>query len=99
MKMGAWRPAVRHDMIPLKQEDLMATNRRVLLKSRPEGEPTRGNFDVVQSPIPEPKHPEYLSRTLWISLDPSMRGRMAKTKRYPANVNRRYPMGCGTVGQ
>ena len=42
----------------------MATNRRVLLKSRPEGEPTHANFDVVESPIPEPKDGEYLSRTI-----------------------------------
>src|SRR5258708_7571475 len=99
MKMGAWRPAVRHDMIPLKQEDLMATNRRVLLKSRPEGEPTRANFDVVESPIPEPKDGEYLSRTIWMSLDPYMRGRMAETKGYAANVNLGDPMVGGTVGQ
>ena len=31
------------------------TNRRVLLKSRPQGEPTRANFDVVDAPVPEPR--------------------------------------------
>ena len=65
---------------------MAATNRRVLLKSRPQGEPTHANFDVVDSPIPEPKDGEYLSRTIWMSLDPYMRGRMAETKGYAANV-------------
>ena len=52
----------------------MATNRRVLLKSRPEGEPTRANFDVVDQPMPEPKAGEYLSGTTWISQDRCVRG-------------------------
>src|SRR5260370_33278006 len=77
----------------------MATNRRVLLKSRPQGEPTHDNFDVVDSPIPEPEDGEYLSRTIWMSLDPYMRGRMAETKGYAANVNLGDALVGGTVGQ
>jgi len=77
----------------------MATNRRVLLKSRPQGEPTPANFDVVEAAIPEPQDGEYLSRTIWMSLDPYMRGRMAETKGYAANVNLGDAMGGGTVGQ
>src|SRR5260370_17156638 len=77
----------------------MATNRRVLLKSRPQGEPTHDNFDVVDSPIPEPEDGEYLSRTIWMSLDPYMRGRMAETKGYAANDNLGDPMVGGTLDQ
>ena len=33
---------------------MTATNRRVLLKSRPQGEPNQANFDIVDAPIPEP---------------------------------------------
>ena len=76
----------------------MASNRRVLLKSRPQGEPTAANFDIVDGPIPEPKDGEYLSRTVWLSLDPYMRGRMAETKGYAANVNLGDAMVGGTVG-
>jgi len=78
---------------------MSASNRRVLLKSRPQGEPTPANFDVVETPIPEPKDGEYLSRTIWMSLDPYMRGRMAEAKGYAANVNLGDPMVGGTVGQ
>jgi hypothetical protein len=76
-----------------------ASNRRVLLKSHPQGEPTAANFDVVESPIPEPKEGEYLSRTIWLSLDPYMRGRMSEARGYAANVKLGDPMVGGTVGQ
>jgi NADPH-dependent curcumin reductase CurA len=77
----------------------MTVNRRVLLKSRPQGEPTPANFEVVDSPVPEPKDGEYLSRTLWLSLDPYMRGRMSEAKGYATNVNLGDAMVGGTVGQ
>jgi NADPH-dependent curcumin reductase len=75
------------------------TNRRVLLKSRPQGEPTSENFEITDTPIPEPKAGEYLSRTIWLSLDPYMRGRMSEAKGYASNVNLGDPMVGGTVGQ
>lgn len=78
---------------------MSATNRRVLLKSRPQGEPTPANFDIVEAPLPEPKDGEYLARTVWLSLDPYMRGRMAESKGYAANVNLGDPMVGGTVSQ
>lgn len=77
----------------------MASNRRVLLNSRPQGEPTDANFAIDEASIPEPKDGEYLSRTIWLSLDPYMRGRMAEAKGYAANVNLGDPMVGGTVGQ
>jgi NADPH-dependent curcumin reductase CurA len=77
----------------------MAANRRVLLKSRPQGEPTPDNFEVVEAPMPEPKEGEYLSRTIWLSLDPYMRGRMSEARGYASNVNLGDPMVGGTVGQ
>ena len=78
----------------------MATmNRRVLLKSRPQGEPSAANFEIVDQPIPEPADGQYLSRTIWLSLDPYMRGRMAEAKGYAANVNLGDAMVGGTVGQ
>lgn len=74
-------------------------NRRVLLKSRPQGEPTPANFDVVDASLPEPADGEYLSRTIWLSLDPYMRGRMSEAKGYASNLNLGDAMIGGTVGQ
>jgi NADPH-dependent curcumin reductase len=78
---------------------MTTTNRRVLLKARPQGEPTPADFQIDEAPIAEPKDGEYLSRTVWLSLDPYMRGRMSEAKGYAANVNLGDVMVGGTVGQ
>jgi NADPH-dependent curcumin reductase CurA len=59
-------------------------NRAWTLASRPSGEPTADDFKLVESPIPEPKHGEVLLRTLYLSLDPYMRGRMRGGPSYAA---------------
>lgn len=51
-------------------------NRQILLASRPQGEPTADNFRIVENAIPDPKAGQLLLRTIYLSLDPYMRGRM-----------------------
>src|SRR6516225_5717923 len=51
------------------------TNRRIVLASRPSGAPRLSDFRLEQSPVPELGDGEVLLRTLWLSLDPYMRGR------------------------
>lgn len=51
-------------------------NRQWVLKSRPDGMPTEADFDLVESGIPSPRHGEVLVKSLWMSLDPYMRGRI-----------------------
>ena len=74
-------------------------NRQILLKSRPEGAPSLDNFELTESPVREPGEGEVLTRTLYLSLDPYMRGRMSAAKSYakPAEVGQ--PMVGGTVGE
>jgi NADPH-dependent curcumin reductase CurA len=74
-------------------------NRQIQLKSRPEGAPGLDNFELVERPVPEPGEGEVLMRTLYLSLDPYMRGRMSAAKSYakPAAVGE--PMVGGTVGE
>lgn len=62
------------------------TNRQILLRSRPVGNPTSENFSVVESEIPAPGEGQLLLRTLYLSLDPYMRGRMSDAKSYAAPV-------------
>ena len=57
-------------------------NRQVLLKRRPEGMPTPGDFDIVDAPLPEPKAGEVLLRGIYLSLDPYMRGRISGVRSY-----------------
>src|SRR5215469_12456230 len=75
------------------------TNRRVLLKSRPVGEPKPTDFEIADSPVPKPQDGEILVRTIWLSLDPYMRGRMNEAKSYAASVDLGQPMVGGTVGE
>jgi len=49
------------------------TNRRVLLRSRPVGEPRPTDFEIVDTPLPSPGEGELLCRTIYLSLDPDMR--------------------------
>jgi NADPH-dependent curcumin reductase CurA len=51
-------------------------NRQILLASRPSGEPTPENFRLVESEASRPGPGQMLLRTLYLSLDPYMRGRM-----------------------
>jgi len=77
----------------------MATNRQVVLKSYPVGEPTAANFEVKDTPVPEPADGQILARTIWLSLDPYMRGRMSERKGYADNVKPGQVMVGGTVSQ
>jgi NADPH-dependent curcumin reductase len=75
------------------------TNRRVLLRSRPVGEPKPTDFEIAEAPMPVPADGDVLVRTIWLSLDPYMRGRMNETRSYVAPVELGQPMVGGTVGE
>jgi NADPH-dependent curcumin reductase len=75
------------------------TNRRIVLASRPEGAPQPGNFRLEQAPAPEPREGEVLLRTLWLSLDPYMRGRISTARSYAKPVEIGEPMVGGTVNE
>ncbi len=74
-------------------------NTRILLASRPHGEPTSDNFTIESAPIPTPGEGEVLLRTIYLSLDPYMRGRMSTAKSYAAPVEIGDVMEGGTVAE
>jgi NADPH-dependent curcumin reductase CurA len=74
-------------------------NRQILLKSRPSGAPSAENFELVERPVAQPGEGEVLMRTLYLSLDPYMRGRMSDAKSYAAPAELGQPMVGGTVGE
>ncbi|MFL6247784.1 MAG: NADP-dependent oxidoreductase [Thermoanaerobaculia bacterium] len=74
-------------------------NRQILLKSRPEGAPTADNFELVETPMPEAGPGQVLRRTIWLSVDPYMRGRMSEAKSYSPPAKLGEPMVGGTVSQ
>ncbi|WP_107853231.1 NADP-dependent oxidoreductase [Oceanimonas marisflavi] len=74
-------------------------NRQLTLASRPVGAPTAANFTLQQTAIPEPAQGQLLLRTVYLSLDPYMRGRMNDAKSYAAPVALGDPMVGGTVSR
>jgi len=76
-----------------------ATSRRVILKSRPAGAPKPSDFEIVEQPLPAPKDGEMLSRTIYLSLDPYMRGRISGVKSYAKGVDPGELMVGGTVSE
>ena len=74
-------------------------NRQVVLASRPNGKPQANNFTIAEAPIPTPGDGQVLSKTIYLSLDPYMRGRMNAGKSYADPVEIDEVMSGGTVGQ
>ena len=75
------------------------TNRRVVLAARPEGMPRPSDFRLESAPAPEPGEGQALLRTLYLSLDPYMRGRMAQGPSYAAPMEVGDVMVGGVVGE
>lgn len=78
---------------------MAAMNRRIVLASRPNGEPKPEDFRLEEVPVPTPGPGEVLLRTQWLSLDPYMRGRMSAAKSYAAPVEIGQPITAETVGE
>lgn len=74
-------------------------NRQILLASRPQGMPTEENFRFVESAIPSPTEGEVLVKTLYLSVDPYMRGRMNDAKSYVPPFALNEVISGGIVGE
>ena len=75
------------------------TNRRIVLNARPRGAPTAEDFRFENDPVPKPESGQVLLRTLYLSLDPYMRGRMSDGPSYAAPVAIGDVMVGGTVSR
>lgn len=74
-------------------------NRKIVLNSRPVGAPTGENFRLDQGTVPVPAAGQLLLRTIYLSLDPYMRGRMSDVASYAKPVALGEVMGGGTVSR
>jgi NADPH-dependent curcumin reductase CurA len=69
------------------------------LKSRPEGLPTKDNFELAELDLKAPGKGEMRVRNLWLSVDPYMRGRMNDVKSYVPPFALGEPMEGGAIGE
>ncbi|MGW5145747.1 NADP-dependent oxidoreductase [Rhodococcus koreensis] len=70
------------------------TQTRIVLAARPDGAPRPDDFEVTSGPIPEPAEGQLLLRTLYLSLDPYLRGRMGSSASHSSATP---PVALGAV--
>ena len=75
----------------------MSQAKRVVLVSRPVGEPKASDFRIEEYVPASPGEGQVLLRTIWLSLDPYMRGRMSDGPSYATPVPVGGVMEGGTV--
>jgi NADPH-dependent curcumin reductase CurA len=71
----------------------------VTLKQRPTGMPGAANFQMMEEPLPAPASGEVLTRTLYLSIDPYMRGRLSDRKSYMPPVQIGETMTGESIGE
>ncbi len=76
-----------------------AINRQILLVNRPTGEPSEQDFALHEAPIAEPGPGQFLARTIYLSLDPYLRGRMSGAATYANRAELGQVMIGATVSE
>jgi NADPH-dependent curcumin reductase CurA len=76
----------------------MTTNHQWLLKQRPSAMPSEDDFELVETPAPEPANGQFVMRASVLSVDPYMRGRMRDVKSYVPPVQIGEVMTGASVG-
>ncbi|PCR93480.1 NADP-dependent oxidoreductase [Pseudomonas fluorescens] len=77
----------------------LTLNQRIVLASRPVGAPTPENFRLEREALPALEDGQLLLKTLYLSLDPYMRGRMSDAPSYAAPVQIGEVMTGGAVSR
>src|SRR5450756_1553855 len=89
--------SLHNDESKKSRKQMSQSAKRVVLVSRPVGEPKTSDFRIEDYAMPTPGDGEVLLRTIWLSLDPYMRGRMSDGPSYAAPVPIGGVMEGGTV--
>ena len=63
-----------------KLSHIIMNNKAIILNNRPSGMPTASDFKLITEPIPQIGHGEILLKTVYVSVDPYLRGKMSGTK-------------------
>src|SRR3954464_1062451 len=83
----------------MEETKMSPSAKRVVLVSRPQGEPKASDFRIEDYAVPAPGEGQVLLRTIWLSLDPYMRGRMSDGPSYAQPVPIGGVMEGGTVSE
>ena len=80
-------------------ERVSVLQQQIKLVKRPVGLPRKEDFEFIQVPIDQPAEGEVLVRTVYISVDPYLRGRMNDTKSYIAPFKLDSVIASGVIAQ
>ncbi|WP_456274981.1 NADP-dependent oxidoreductase [Bacillus sp. AK031] len=69
------------------------------LASRPSGKPDSKDFSIKEVPINEPNENQVLVKTIYLSVDPYMRGRMSDAKSYVEPFKLNEPLNGGVIAK
>ncbi len=75
-----------------------ATNRQVLLTTRPDGIPQPEHFTLAEAAVPKPAENQILIRNIYLSVDPAQRGWASAEANYSQPVPLGGPMRALAVG-
>ena len=78
---------------------MLKMNKVILLNKRPVGKPILGDFKFTDESIPSPLKGEILLKTLYVSVDPYLRGRMNDSKSYVPSFELNKPIHSGIVAE
>lgn len=74
-------------------------NQQIVLANRPEGMPTEETFAFRNIPMGEPSPGQVVVKTVYLSVDPYMRGRMSAGKSYVKPFELNEPVSGGIIGE
>jgi NADPH-dependent curcumin reductase CurA len=74
-------------------------NKTILLNKRPHGKPTLNDFKISSEEAPIPKDGEVLLKTVYVSVDPYLRGRMNDAKSYVPPFELNQPIQSGLISE
>lgn len=75
------------------------TNRRYVFAKRPEGVPGKDVFELEENAVPDPGERQVLVRTVYLSVDPYMRGRMRDRESYAEPWEVGDPLKAAVIGR
>lgn len=74
-------------------------NKVILLKNRPVGKPTLNDFEFIDEENPTIQDGRIILKTLYVSVDPYLRGRMSTAKSYVPSFELNKPIQSGLIAQ
>ncbi len=74
-------------------------NKVIVLDKRPHGKPALSDFKITSEDIPAAKEGEILLKTVYVSVDPYLRGRMNDAKSYVPPFELNKPIKSGIIAE